>query len=339
MPRLLGRTPFAALFLFLGTACSKSNPAPAPVPPPASASPSVAAVSPEKLLDAEALPLLGDASAPVDFHCAEPSRLVQLGTVKEKASFRGELVAGARRAYEPEHLGPREVPPLPPAPAVKLSKRYREVAGGVGLIHDDEGYTAIVEDVATRRKLTDVQACTARGVPPAFSLSSTGRFVLCQADDSTSLTESRPTHSKKRRELMEACSDGGLSLAPDDGYGVTVPTLWAFGDEPTRTSVLWCDWDAMTSREIASAPHPKRLGWDGARAGNAFGVAFCEKALFAVSLEKEIVVFRGRDATRLAGAPAHQGGDLSFSASGRYLSQSRGNDDTGWATTIYRLEP
>jgi hypothetical protein len=64
-------------------------------------------------------------------------------------------------------------------------------------------------------------------------------------------------------------------------------------------------------------------------------VAFCgDGLLFATSGEKELTVYRGRDGNRLAGALAMKGGNISFSASGQYLSQTRGA-----ATTVFRLEP
>jgi hypothetical protein len=266
---------------------------------------------------------------------AQPSHMVQLGTVQGEAHFEGDVLVGNEHAYDPETLVPRTKPRLPAN--ARTPDRYAEVAGGVGLVKGPDWpfpQSVTLEDTATKKTLRVVETCAAAGgPPPAFWLSKTGRFLICEGTrGGDSVFDSR---SNGERDLSRGPKD--LTLSPNDRYAISVPVPSWLTLEPTRTEVVYFDLDADTSKAIASAePKVPTNVWRIDK--NPFGVSFCgDGKLFALSLEREIVVYRGADGARLASAPAVDGRETSFDAACRYVSQTRGDPTTGRATTVFRL--
>jgi hypothetical protein len=253
--------------------------------------------------------------------CAEPSHLVQLGTVKEWAGFGGEELVGSKYAYDPETLAQHERPVTPDPP--EKTGRYDQVVGDFGLIADQDA-SARVENVRTHKLIVSAPVCTAGGAWE-FSLSPTGRFLLCESRDGTAVIDLHPAHGGVSKDW---CGLGkGSSLSPNDRYTVDVPVLVPSenGDIPDTTRITRTDIDTGRPLTLLQAPRPE---YD-----DPYRAAFCGAGqIFVVSGEDEIVVFRS-DGTRLASAPAMRGGVVSFSASGHYVSQSRGD-----ATTVFRLD-
>ena len=263
-------------------------------------------------------------------NCEEPTRLVQLGTVKEVAAFQDELLAGKRHVYDPETLA--ESPPLSakPAPSTKTN-RYAEVAGGFGLVVADG--MPLVENADTQESVQKPQIPCNAGGTFAYSLSQTGRFLICNSNRSgISVIDLRAPPPKTGFPWTELGE--GTFLSPNDEYVVRVPVIdWGTG-EPTTQDVVHVDLDSKRSKKIAPAPLQRLHEENPVLPANPYSVAFCaDGSIFVASAGREVAVFRGRDGSRLASAPSMKGGTVSFSASGRYVSQTRGNE-----TTIFRLE-
>ncbi|MGH7282124.1 MAG: hypothetical protein ACRELY_11410 [Polyangiaceae bacterium] len=270
--------------------------------------------------------------------CAEPRTLTQLGTLKDAAHFDGELLASTTGSFDPETLAPKVAPPSTthPQPGITPS-RYKQVVAGKGLIwHDDDHAT--VEDASTHKVILKAPICSAGGTMD-FELSPTGRFLICISSRAGQmlwdLTAAHPNPDKPVSFGKDTTSDEGLSLAPNDAYGVVAPVLGWGTERPTRTSIEWLDFNAHTQKSLGAAPiaEPDAQG-NLPKPSLRFGVAFCgDGVLFAVAESKELGVYRGSDAQKLASVPSMQGGDVSFSASGRYVSQTRNG-----FTTVYRLD-
>jgi hypothetical protein len=256
--------------------------------------------------------------------CAEASKLTQLGTVHEDAAFEGELLVGNAQAYDPETLATRPKPGRTPPPTIA---GYEQVVGDFGLVSSDAP-VARVENVRTQKLIVNAGDCTAG--PSSYFISPTGRFLECRERLGTDIIELRPAKGPVK-ESWRALGEGAR-IAPNDRYVIDVPIL-SFIDSKgaTGTHVVRRDLDSGESLVLLPAHHP-------AHGVGGYNVDFCGAGeIFAVSGEDEIVVFRG-DGTRLAGVPAMRGGRISFSASGHYVSQTRGFDTGDYHTTIFRLD-
>lgn len=312
------------LGLFILTACSRNVASSADA-----SSVAVAAVDFGSIARNDA-GLVDAAVARVD--CAEPSRLTQLGTVSDVGTFSGESLVGQKHLYDPETLAPSALPPAPPPSQARTPSRYRSVVNGVGLIVMNEDAFARVEDVAAHKTIVTMGPCSAGG-GWTFALSTSGRFFLC---DSSRAGLSEIDLSAARVADEWSHLGEGVRIAPNDRYAVAVPVLdWGSG-QPTSTSMTYFDLDSgKNTKSLSKAPDPENDVGNGRADAHPYRVDFCgDGKLFAASGYKELTVYRGKDGARLAGAPALKGGFISFSASGRYLSQNR----TG-KTTIFRLDP
>jgi hypothetical protein len=268
--------------------------------------------------------------------CGPPSRIVSLGTVNEEAHFEGDVLVGEKHAYDPETLAVRAKPKHADPP--RSTGRYAAMGGAVGIVRGPEWPTITLEDTATKKVLRVVQTCAAAGgPPPALSLSTTGRFLICRASRTADFVFETRSNGDRDPALSRGPND--VSLAPNDRYAIAVPVRSWLTLEPTGPEVLYFDLDARSSKPIAHAePKVPTNRWDIDK--NSFGVSFCGIGeLFAISLDREVVVYRGADGARLASAPATKGRGTSFDAAGRYVSQTRGDPETGWATTVFRLVP
>ena len=235
-------------------------------------------------------------------------------------------------AFDPETLASKEKPAAQTKPRPgQTPSRYKKVAAGKGLIWNDEDH-ATVEDVSTHKVILTAPICAAGGTID-FDLSTTGRFLICFSSRAGQtlwdLTAAHPNPEKP------ALSGNQLWLAPNDAYAITTPVLGFGTDLPTSKTIDWFDFNAPAHKSLGPAPIavPDKDG-NLPHSSLAFGVAFCgDGALFVVAESKELGIYRGADAQKLASAPSMQGGDVSFSTSGRYVSQTRGT-----ATTVYRLD-
>jgi hypothetical protein len=248
--------------------------------------------------------------------------------VHDVASFDGEVLASDAHTYDPETLAPAS-PLAPKEPPVEAADaRYRIVVGGFGLVGSDPE-RGDVEEVASGHLVVQAGPCAAGGLID-FTLSSTGRFLIC-ASNRGGLTL-RDLRSPDPGEPIGWAADGGprgegLAVSPNDTYAVAVPVLTWGGDVPSRDSIAYYNLDRRTSVTLSRAPAPERSS------ANPYDVAFCGTgAVFAVSGLHELTLYRGDNGMRLTGAPAKKGGRLAFSASGRYLSRTW----SGW-TTVFRL--
>ncbi len=271
-----------------------------------------------------------DASVAAREDCAEPTKLTQLVTVNEDAQFYEETLEGGAHDFDPEtgvasaHVPRPLVKPKPSAPS-----RYAQVAGGWGLIWKKGESDAKVEDVATRKKIMQFPACAAGGFWSYF-LSSTGRFLVCAGNrggDSFFDLE----HGGK--EVTDVGGEG-VELSPDDHYVVGVPVVMWGNGQPSRATIRYFNLDTHKSHDVATAVHLDEPNGDPNARVNPYFAAFCgDGALFAASADNEVVVARGKDGQRLAAAPALKGGVVSFSQSGKYISQTRDHK-----TTVFRLD-
>lgn len=271
-----------------------------------------------------------DAAVAARENCAEPKKLTQLATVNEEAHFTGESLEGSAHAYDPETGAAHDVGPKPIVNAPKTPPgRYAQVAGGWGLIWKEEEGDAKVEDVATRKKVFAFPPCTAGGTW-VYALSTTGRFLICSSNRSGETFFELARGAKAISDV----SGEGIMLAPNDSYAVAVPVnMWGSG-EATRTSITYFNLDTHKSVTLAKAAHLDMPTSEPTPKTNPYTAAFCGAgSLFVASADSEVVVYRGKDGARLAAAPAMKGGLVSFSQSGKYLSQSRSGK-----TTVFRLD-
>src|SRR5262249_23943732 len=151
--------------------------------------------------------------------------------------------------------------------------RYAAIAGGVGIVRGPEWPTITLEDTATNKVLRVVPTCAAAGgPPPALSLSSTGRFLICRESRTGSyLFETR---SNGARDAAPWGGPNDVSLAPNSRYAIAVPVRSRLTLEPTRPDVAYFDLDARSSKPIARAePKVPAKRWDIDK--NPFGVSFC----------------------------------------------------------------
>jgi hypothetical protein len=245
--------------------------------------------------------------------------------VHDNAPFRGDVLASGwsadereEHSYDPETLKPG--PALPPEPVDEDQSAFVTLAGGLR-VESDSG---VVTEVATRRVVLQLEHPCAAGGVIVFSLSNTGRYLKCYATRAgLALWDLRSAHTEP--DPPPSMDGAGLRLSPNDVYAVDVPTFPFAVEEPSGVAIVYHNLERRTSRTLSAAP---ALDHD-----NPYDVAFCgDGSIFAVSGEHELTVYRGSDGQRLAGAPAKRGGRIVFSASGRYISQSR----SGW-TTVYRL--
>jgi hypothetical protein len=301
--------------------------------------------------DASAKRSEADASARASrSRCNDPARVVQLGTVKQGASFEGELLVADEQALDPETLTPRprprtKRPPVPELGEYRRQGRYYDAAGGVGLLEGDTGGVQVV-DLASRRSLMRIESCAPGGAIEIL-LSGTGRFVVCDSNRFGVVV----TPVRGKRDGAISWGDlgsqvSGLRLAPDDTYAVVLADQ-AWVDRTERKNAQWLAIDPPPSlapvtrppRDLAPIPYewqpPEAPGEPRRRWPREISLAFCgDGELFALVIGGKLIVFRGADGERLAEVPVMAGGDLSFSGSGRYVSQTRGR-----ATTVFRLEP
>jgi hypothetical protein len=264
--------------------------------------------------------------------------LTQLGTVNDVARFSGESLVGQKHAYDPETLAESAPPPPPKSSNAITPSRYASVVNGVGLIVPRERGGARVEDVTTRKSIVTVGICNAGGLW-TYSLSTTGRFLICDSNRAgLTLWDLHAAHPSGDKSFDFGWKDGpvgeGLFIAPNDSYAVAVPVLSWGSYEPTRDSITYFNFDSRKSKRLAKAPDPENDVNSEGEDAHPYRIDFCGTGeLFAASGYKELTVYRGKDGTRLAGAPALKGGFISFSASGKYLSQNRNGK-----TTIFRLD-
>ena len=321
----------AFIFLFFLTACSRN----------AASSANAATVAPVRIDSGSAAQ--NDASvidaAVARADCAEPSKLTQLGTVSDVGVFAGESLIGQKHSYDPETLAASERPNAPASPSKAFTpSRYSQIVNGVGLIAPDPTSDARVENVTTHQKILAVDLCNAGGTW-TYSLSTTGRFLICNSNRAgLTLWDLHAAHPSKDKSVDVGWADGpigeGLFIAPNDSYAVAVPVLSWGSNEPTRASITYFNFDSRKSKSLAKAPDPENDVNSEGEDAHPYRIEFCGAGdLFAASGYKELTVFRGKDGTRLAGAPALKGGIISFSASGKYLSQNRNGK-----TTIFRLD-
>ncbi len=322
----------AKIFFLVGlAACSRAS---TPVTADA-ASPNT--VNSAAILDAANSPSAAiDAAAAARADCAEPKKLTQLKTVDDVATFSGESLVGQTHAYDPETLAASALPPPKPHGNAITPSRYASIVNGVGLIVRGDMDGASVEDVTTHKAILAVGPCAAGGTW-VYSLSTTARFLICETNrEGKELWDLRVAHPSKDKPVdagwMNGANGEGLSIAPNDSYAVAVPVhSWGNG-EPTRSSITYFDLDARKTKPLGKATLDAVDAPNGNQ--NPYAVAFCgDGALFVASDDKDVVVYRGRDGARLAAAPAMKGGLVSFSESGRYISQSRNQK-----TTVFRLD-
>jgi hypothetical protein len=332
--------------------CSRSRPAPPAVDAGPFAPARVETVAPSgPPADASAKRSEADASVPASRpRCNDPARVVQLGTVKEPASFEGELLVAGNQALDPETLTPRprprtKRPPVPDQYEYRRQGRYYDAAGGVGLLESETGEVQVV-DLASRRGLLTIESCAPGGAINIL-LSGTGRFVVCWSNRFGAVVT--PVRGKRDDAIAWGDLGGqvsGLELAPNDTYAVALADL-AWADRKERKNAQWFAIDPPPSlapvtrppRNLAPIPYewqpPESPGEPRRRWPREVSLAFCgDGDIFALVIGGKLIVFRGADGERLAEAPVLAGGDLSFSGSGRYVSQTRGK-----ATTVFRLEP
>lgn len=320
----------------LGTACTKPSSGTSPSSSAAPSTPSVGPVVVATNWAAGSAAASGAKPQESWATCTEPTKLVQLGTLKQAAKFDGEVLDTSAAGFDPETLAPATLPPKPQKPHAQTPSRYQEVVAGRGLIFHDEP-PAIVEDVATKKVLLKAPICSAGGAI-GFTFSKTGRFLICDSSRSGQMLWDLNVPSPNPDKPLSwgaATSDPSLFVSPNDAYAIATPVL-GFGTElPSRDAIVYFDLNTHKDKSLGAAPIavPDKDG-NLPNPSLPFGVAFCgEGALFVVAESKELAVYRGADAQKLASAPSLQGGDVSFSASGRYVSQTRGH-----ATTVYRLE-
>lgn len=262
--------------------------------------------------------------------CAEPKKLTQLVTVKEKARFTGETLEGATHDFDPETGAPSPLATKPIAkPQPSTPSPYTQVAGGWGLIFKDQESDAKVEDVATKKKIMTFSGCAAGG-SWVYALSTTGRFLICTSNRSGDRFYDLGHGGKEIKDV----GGEGIALAPNDGYAVAVPVVMWGNGEASRTSITYFNLDTHKSAAVAKAAHLDLPTGEPTPHSNPYAVNFCgDGALFVASGDQEVVVSRGKDGARLAAAPALKGGDVSFSRSGKYISQTRDQK-----TTVFRLD-
>ncbi|MEO8799830.1 MAG: hypothetical protein ABI551_18185 [Polyangiaceae bacterium] len=327
-----------ALSLLLVAACSKPassssssssglTPVPSASTSPA-AGPSVGAIE-----EADS----GSAASPAKWTtCEIPKGLVQLGTVKERASFVGDVLVSDKSGYDPATLKPVKVPKKPgDADAATPSGKYADVKGAHGVVVNPAEQGATVENTKTHASVLKITQNCAAGGAMEFVLSRTGRFLICassrEGQTLWDLSAAKPDPKKPVVVDKNDTSDPGLMLAPNDAYGVLVPVI-AFGTALiTRPAIAFTKLDGKPSKPLT----PATLSTDQTTTPNEpFTVAFCgDGAIFATAGDKELGVYKGADGSKITSAPSLRGGTVSFSASGHYLSQTRGT-----ATTVYRLE-
>jgi hypothetical protein len=191
--------------------------------------------------------------------------------------------------------------------------------------YGSNGLEARVIDLESGKVVAYTPACAAGGVWE-YSLSNTGRFLVCEAN------RGRSRFWDAKRAGRDAPIGGfGVSLAPNDTYAIAVPAIGGFVSEASLTEVVRVDLNSDAQKALTSDVHvPKDFNDTTPNTP----VAFCgQGALFAIVTLHEIAVYRGADGVRLAGTPAMPGGTLAFDRSGRYLLQSRAG-----ASTVYRLD-
>ena len=318
--------------LFL-VACSKpstSSTGPASTPSTTASTPIDSTPSPVVEVDAGAAP-------PATWkRCEIPKALVQLGTVKEKATFVGDLLVSEGTVYDPETVNPVKVAAKPKAPAdgPHPSGKYADVEGGRGVIVDPASPGATVESTTTHASILKLSENCAAGGAMEFLLSRTGRFLICdssrEGQTMWDLSAAKPDPKKPVVFDKNDTADPGVRLAPNDTYGVLVPVI-AFGTNAiARPAIAFTKLDGKAPVALT----PASLSTDENAKNDPFTVAFCgDGAIFATAGDKELGVYKGSDGSRITSAPSLRGGDVSFSASGHYLSQTRGS-----ATTVYRLQ-
>lgn len=326
-----------ALSLLLLAACSKPAPssssssstAPplAPTTATTASAPSVGAIE-----EADS----GSAAPRVKWTtCEIPKGLVQRGTVKERASFVGDVLVSDKSGYDPETLKPVKAPPkAKPDDEPRPLGKYADVEGAHGVVVNPAEPGATVENTTTHAPILKITHSCAAGGAMDFVLSRTGRFLICvssrEGQTLWDLSVGKPDPNKPVAFDKDDTSDPGLMLAPSDAYGVLVPVI-AFGTGAiTRAAIAFTKLDGKPPKALT----PATLSTDVETPNEPFTVAFCgDGSIFATAGDKELGVYRGADGTKITSAPSLRGGTVSFSASGRYLSQTRGT-----ATTVYRLE-
>ncbi|MEO8875248.1 MAG: hypothetical protein ABI461_06665 [Polyangiaceae bacterium] len=279
----------------------------------------------------------GSAASPVKWTtCEIPKGLVQLGTVKERAAFVGDVLVSDKSGYDPETLKAVKAPQtLGEDGAAAPSGKYADVKGAYGVVVNPAQQGATVENTKTHTSILKITQNCAAGGAMDFLLSRTGRFLICassrEGQTLWDLSAAKPDPKKPVVVDKKDTTDPGLRLAPTDTYGVLVPVI-AFGTGAvTRPAIAFTKLDGKPSKPLT----PATLSIDQTTTLNEpFTVAFCgDDAIFATAGDKDLSVYKGADGSRITGAPSLRGGTVSFSKSGHYLSQTRGT-----ATTVYRLE-
>jgi hypothetical protein len=319
--------------------------------------------------------------------CFEPSRITQLGTMKnDKASWDGELVSDGVKRFDPETLGevpvpvrthPSKAPTDLLATGERVEQRRTTLLAGArklrsldedmtfdrvengrwivlatgdgeprfhildGLarkmdareyvaVHGDlaafegESMTVSVMNLVTHKEVVkDVSVCTAGGM---WSWELSSRFLWCNSNRGGWVgTDLR---SGKTFDVGQSAF-----VALDESYLVRVPGVGMPGNLISEDHVEWAS--ANTGRTVTLTKDVVRATDQTTPLTSTVPLAFCgEGKLFAIATRKELVVYRGADARRLAAAGAKPGGAISFSRSGRYLIDARAG-----AATVYRLEP
>jgi hypothetical protein len=219
-------------------------------------------------------------------------------------------------------------------------ERAFHVIDGLAGTRNARAYVAVLEDLAAWEDpatagvtvsnlathatvLKDAALCTAGGT---WGWSLSPRFLWCNSNRGGST-------GYELRTGKTFFVGQSASMSPDERYVVRVPGVGWGGDLISEDHVEWTSVD--TGRTVTLTRDVPRATDQTTPMTSTVPVAFCgDGKLFAIITRKELVVYRGSDAKRLAGAGAMPGGDTAFSRSGRYLLDKRAG-----AATVYRLDP
>lgn len=285
------------------------------------------------------------AVVPAPVHLAQPAQPTDLLATGERVSGVGDMVsAGARwkKKLKPdEHFlrveNGRWV--VVGAGDVVMSERvidgmtgklvdtrtYVDVRGDLGAATSDDGSSVTVWSLVTHLPgaVKNAGICSAGGL---IDWSLTNRFLQCDSNRGGATVHDLRTGK-------ETFVGQATAMSPDERYFVTVPGK-GWGENlisADRVTFHGFDTnrDVLVSRDVPPATDST------VALQTTVPVAFCgDGTLFAIVGRREVAVYRGADATRLAGTGAMPGGELLFSDAGRYLVHKRAG-----AATVFRLDP
>ncbi len=206
----------------------------------------------------------------------------------------------------------------------KDTRTYVAVRGDLAAFADPSTMGVSVTNLVTHATLLkDAQLCTAGGM---WSWSLSSRFLWCNSNRSGSTG-----HDLRTGKTFEVGQSAFTS--PDESYLVRVPGVGWGSNLISEDLVEWTS--AGSGRTVTLTKDVPHATDQMTPLTSTVPVAFCgEGKLFAIATRKELVVYRGVDAKRLAAARAMPGGTIEFSRSGRYILDKRAG-----AATVYRLDP